>query len=85
MRTAANPPPVVFVGLCSMVPVIAARRASVASPRSAASTLVAGGSDAPVEIGTIPPTAARTSSWPYGSASLPLTSRSAPRAGAAPS
>ena len=53
------------------------------SPRSAAPMAAGIGAFAPPVAGTMPPSATRTSSCPYGSASVPDTSRWAPRDGAA--
>ena len=78
-------PPADFVGACSTMPVRVTSRPSVASPSSADPTAAGAGSGIRVASGTIPPTVVRISSWPYGSASVPLTTSRSPRAGRATS
>ena len=68
----------------SIVPVIRPRRPSFASPTAPAFRVVGPGR-VPEPIVVIPPLAARSSSWPYGSARTPRTSMRVARAGAMPS
>ena len=63
-----------------IVPVTRTRRPSLASPIAPASSTDGAGST-PVPIGVTPPVEARSSTWPYGSASAPRTSSLVPRSG----
>ena len=78
-RTRVMSPPELFFGFVVSRPVVVARRPSLASARPAAG-IVIGVGRAPVPRLRTAPFDGRISSWPYGAASFPVTSRSVPRA-----
>ena len=77
-------PPELFFGFVVSRPVVVARRPSLASARPAAG-IVIGVGRTPVPRLRTAPFDGRISSWPYGAASFPVTSRSVPRANVGPS
>ncbi len=74
-------PPEPLVGRFGTTPLTTTRRLSVASPAASDPSAIGAGS-VPGPTTTVPLASGRISSWPYGAASLPVTSTSMPRAGA---
>ena len=71
-------PPVAFFGLATRRPVVVTRRPSIGSLRPPDGTVIGAGR-LPVPRTRMSALAGRISSWPYGAASLPVSSSRAPR------